>query len=94
MKGTYAFTQTVMTGPQGTAAVEVKHDYSGAVPMTEAYREFAYFSQTGHRRPLTVRQLRQLRRMRSRAVARASKAVSRRLVSVNRAAETLGLRTP
>lgn len=89
MKGHYSYTQTVATGPQGTAPVEVKHDIAGAVPMTEAARLTAYLRQNRrspvvdvggyyeeYERELTPRQLRQLRRQMRRATCRAAKTLS------------------
>ena len=81
MKGQYKFVQTVFTGPQGSVPVAVKHDYEGAVPMTETERVSRYVAQNGapvnatdvYTPPahLTIRQQRQLRRSSRRAIARA-----------------------
>lgn len=81
MKGQYKFVQTVHTGPQGSVPVAVKHDYEGAVPLTEAERLSRYLVQNdapgtaygfAAMTHLTVPQLRQVRRARRRSIARAA----------------------
>lgn len=89
MKGQYNFVQTVHTGPQGSVPVPVKHDYEGAVPMTESVRLGTYLRQNNqsdagagggyyedYDRELTTRQVRQLRHQIRRATMRAAKTLS------------------
>lgn len=85
MKGTYKFVQTVHTGPQGSVAVKVKHNYEGAVPLTDAERISRYLTSNnapahayGKSAPdfLTIPQMRQIRRSRRRAIGRAARAFS------------------
>jgi peptide deformylase len=71
MKSTYNHQQTVtaMTA-MGPVTTTVQHKYEHSAPMLYADRDDAYYRQNG-RRPLTVRQERQLRKTLNRSIVRA-----------------------